>query len=207
MSLDGAWAEWSRSALRCIALQCTERVASLYLMSGSASGWLWSNAPTLLVLRTAFDLTRAGGDAGAAARLAVQLYFTDAYLPEFVLDETPFEMLLRRDQYVERHRRGMNRDPARGVNDSVFHGHLAAVRGHDISRVEAARLADADFDTVLYGDKDRVVLPNASRDLARRLGAEYVAVADAHFLTDEACHEGNHHLKAVARKALSTSLF
>lgn len=191
------WSMGSMVAQR-IALQRTQRVASLCLMSGSAGGWLWSNVPSFGLARAAFDLARAGFDVDAAARIAVRLHFTDAYLSEFVLDETSSEKLLRRDAYDDRYKRGMRRDAARDVDGSVFRGHLAAVRGHDITRAEAACLADADFDiVVLYGDKDRVVTPNASRDLARRLGAEHYVVPGAHFITDEACHEVNHQLKAL----------
>lgn len=191
------WSMGSMVAQR-IALQCSERVASLCLMSGSAGGWLWSNVPTLELALAAFDLIRCGFDVDAMAEISLRLHFTRAFLAEMVLDEASSEKRLRHDEYAERYRNGIRRDADRDANGAAFHGHLSAVRGHNLTREEAKRLAAADFDTlVLYGEEDKVIPPNASRNLAMRIGAEHRAVPGAHFIIDEASSEVNYALQAL----------
>jgi pimeloyl-ACP methyl ester carboxylesterase len=139
-----------------------------------------------------------GFDVSVAADVSLRLHFTESFLSEMVVDEETGTKRLRRDVYAARYRHGIQRDAARDVDGSVFWGHLAAVRGHNLTRDEAERLRNAPFQTaVIYGEEDRVVTPAASRDLARRIGAVEHAVRGAHLIVDESSHEINRHLAAL----------
>lgn len=161
-------------------------------MSGNAGGWVWTNVPPIELVRAAFDLFRTGFDEHVSADVSMRLHFTPGFLNEHVVDEKTGEKRLRRDQYRKRYLDGIRRDKVRDQDGCVFWGHLAAVRSHNLSHQEAEALRNAPFEIlVVYGKDDGVVPPVASRDLARRIGAQEVCVPGAHFIVDESAHEVN----------------
>jgi pimeloyl-ACP methyl ester carboxylesterase len=169
-----------------------DRVASLALLSGNAGGWLWSNFPTFELIRAAIDLIRTGFHEHVAAEVSLRLHFTNRFLSEHVIDEESGEKRLRRDHYHMRYLNGIRLDADRDKAGNVFWGHLAAVRSHNLTRGEADALRSASFEKiVIYGEDDRVVPPEASKDLARRIGATIQSVRGAHFIVDESAHEVN----------------
>jgi pimeloyl-ACP methyl ester carboxylesterase len=175
-----------------IALLNLDRVASLALISGNAGGWFWSNFPTLELIHAAIDLIRTGFHERVAAEVSLRLHYTSRFLSEHVIDEESGEKRLRRDHYRMRYLHGIRRDAARDQNGSVFWGHLAAVRSHNLTKDEAEALHNATFEkVVIFGEDDRVVPPEASKDLARRIGATVRSVRGAHFIVDESAHEVN----------------
>lgn len=181
-----------------IALLHIERVASLALLSSNAGGWLYSNIPTLELAHAAIDIMRSGFNVDVAADVSLRLHFTHRYLAEMVFDEESGTKRLRRDEYHKRYRDGILRDGKRDADGHTFWGHLAAVRGHCLTREDAERLRRAPFEiVVMYGEEDRVVAPQASKDLARRVGATEVALPGAHFIVDESAHEINRQLAAL----------
>lgn len=178
-------------------------MASLALLSGHAGGWLWSNVPSVDLAMAALELMRCGFELERSVDVSLKLHYTDSFLAEMVLDEKTDTKVLRREKYAARYRHGIQRDAARDKDGSVFWGHLAAVRGHNLTREEAAALRDAPFETiVIYGKHDKVVLPCASKDLARRIGAALHEVPGSHFIIDEAHREVNRHLASLWKTSL-----
>lgn len=181
-----------------------ERVASLALLSSNAGGWLYSNVPTLELARAALDIMRAGFNVDVAAAVSLRLHFSDAYLAEMIVDEESGTKRLRRDEYHKRYREGILRDAKRDTEGHTFWGHLAAVRSHCLSREDSERLKQASFETVvMYGEDDPVISPDASKDLARRIGAKEVALPGAHFIIDESANLINRELAALWKSCLA----
>jgi pimeloyl-ACP methyl ester carboxylesterase len=159
--------------------------------------------PSLELALAAVDLMRTGFDVEVAVDVSLRLHYTDSFMAEMVMDEESGDKVLRREEYAARYRHGIQRDARRDTDGSVFWGHLAAVRGHNLTREEAEALRNAPFERiVVYGRDDRVVTPCASRDLARRIGARAEEVPGAHFIIDEASREVNSLLASLWKSSV-----
>lgn len=172
------------------------RIASLSLLSGHDGGWFWNSVPTAELVRAAFDLARAGFCERVTAEVHLRLHYTARFLDERQRDHVTGEKTSRRRKYFQRYLEGIQRDRKMEGREEAFWQHLAAVRSHALSEEEADKLDKAEFPKlVVYGRDDPVVLPRASCELAKRIGAQAVAVKGAHFIVDEAADEVNELLR------------
>lgn len=173
----------------------TGRVGSLCVLGGHEGGWFWSWVPTGKMVAAAWEMVRGGFGARVLAEVHLGLHYTEGFLEEREWDGG--RKVSRRERYLERYCSGGG-----GGGGEAFWRHLAAVRSHWVSKEEAERLREAGFEkVVVYGREDRVVLPRACKELARRIGAEAVMVGGAHFFVDEAAAEVNAVLEGVLERA------
>lgn len=148
--------------------------------------------PTLELLWAAIDLIRTGFNERVVAEVSLRLHFTGRYLAELVQDISTGETRPRKEIYLERYLHGIRRDRLRDVDGSVFWGHLAAVRSHNLNNREAELIRNASFEKlVVFGHDDHVIPAGASRELARRIGAKQKSVPGAHFIPDESAQDVN----------------
>lgn len=148
------------------------------------AGGVWNLIPTLGLIRAFARYAVSGMNRPRAkAAFAMGLHFTQRFLRKHKLE------LMRRyldgttDDYTIR-----PGDPDTAA-DIALRGHWAVVRSHSLSRSDATMLARCHkiYKLVITGKADYVIVPSATRKLARALEAHVVLeVEAAHFVVEEA---------------------